>query len=53
MRDTSFGSVFAVLGYGYQVLLLADFSARLWRPELELRWGVWQWGSASSRAVRR
>ena len=39
MRDTSFGSVFAVLGYGYQVLLLADFSARLWRPELELRWG--------------
>jgi len=37
MRDTSFGSVFAVLGYSYQVLLLTDFSARLWRPELELR----------------
>ena len=39
MRDVSFESVFAVLGYGYQVLLLADFIARLWRPELELRWG--------------
>jgi len=32
-------TAFAVLGFVYQILLLADFSARLWRPELELRWG--------------
>ncbi len=37
MREMTFKATFAVLGFVYQILLLADFSARLWRPELELR----------------
>ena len=39
MREMTFKTAFSVLGFVYQILLLADFSARLWRPELELRWG--------------
>lgn len=38
-------TAFVILAFAYQVILLADFSARKWRPELEKRWGWLVYGA--------